>query len=114
MQRLYFNIRHDSQANHDLGLWAGQLGQKGFVFEALNLSDEPQIPADSRVLILASPQTPLLPGGRCQASCVCRSTADRSARADPEAREAAEVMEGPILRSLPAGAGSKPPLSGIG
>ena len=29
----------------------------------------------------------------CQASCVCRSTADWSAGADHEAREAAEVME---------------------
>ena len=29
-------------------------------------------------------------------------------------REAAEAMEGPTLRSPPAGAGSKPPSSGIG
>ncbi|MBE0510900.1 MAG: GldG family protein [Chromatiales bacterium] len=62
MLRGHGERRHDSQANHDLGLWAGQLAQKGFVFEALNLSAEPQIPADTRVLVLASPQTPLLPG----------------------------------------------------
>jgi len=30
------------------------------------------------------------------------------------AREAAEAMAGPTRRSLPAGAGSKPPSSGIG
>jgi len=30
------------------------------------------------------------------------------------AREATEMMEEPILRSLPAGAGFKPPSSGIG
>jgi len=53
--------------------------------------------------------------GICQAIWVRNSsTADRSAGANPEAREAAEVMGGPILRSLPAGAGSKPPSSGIG
>jgi hypothetical protein len=56
----------------------------------------------------------ILNGGVCQHSCVCRSIAEWSAGADLEARKAAEVMEETILRSLPAGAGFKPPSSGIG
>ena len=59
------------------------------------------------------PNVPLQIGG-CQGSCVCRSSADRTAGAGRDAREAAEVMEAPTLRSLPAGAGFKPPSSGIG
>lgn len=54
--------RFDGRANHDLGQWAGQLAQKGFEFRAQNLSVEPGLPEDTAVLVIASPQRPLLPG----------------------------------------------------
>lgn len=50
------------RANHDLGEWGQQLQQKGFISQALNLASTPTIPADAALLIIASPQTDLLPG----------------------------------------------------
>ena len=54
--------RFDGQANYDLSHWVGPLKQKGFQFASLNLSVELTIPADSAVLVIASPQTALLAG----------------------------------------------------
>jgi ABC-type uncharacterized transport system involved in gliding motility auxiliary subunit len=54
--------RIDGQANHDLGEWGKQMGQKGFRLESLNLGVSPAIPADTAVLVIASPQVALLPG----------------------------------------------------
>lgn len=49
-------------ANHDLGQWAQQLAAKGFKTETHNLVQNPQLPENTRVLVLAGPQLTLLPG----------------------------------------------------
>lgn len=54
--------RINGQANHDLLSWGSQLEQKGFKTQSLNLSSTTAIPANTRVLVIASPQTPYLPG----------------------------------------------------
>ncbi len=50
------------KANHDLGLWAEQLAQRGFRIQPLNLSEARSIPENTSVLILAGPAVPYLPG----------------------------------------------------
>ncbi|MDO9371009.1 MAG: Gldg family protein [Gammaproteobacteria bacterium] len=50
------------EANHDLGLWARQLEIKGLKAHALSLGANPQIPDATSVLVIAAPQTDLLPG----------------------------------------------------
>ncbi len=50
------------EANHDLSAWATHAQNKGFRLATLNLPTEPAIPAETSVLILASPQVDLLPG----------------------------------------------------
>ncbi|HET7586492.1 MAG TPA: DUF4350 domain-containing protein [Gammaproteobacteria bacterium] len=50
------------QANYDLGRFGNALVKKGFKVVTLNLSDNPQIPADTAVLVLAGPQAAYLPG----------------------------------------------------
>lgn len=54
--------RHDGQANHDMGEWGRLMQQKGFRLDSLNLSLSGEIPEDTAVLVLASPQVALLPG----------------------------------------------------
>ncbi len=49
-------------ANHDLAQWTQHLTNKGFKIQSHNLVQNPQLPANTRVLILASPQLNLLPG----------------------------------------------------
>lgn len=49
-------------ANHDLGAFGEQLRNKGFQLSRLNLSADPAIPADTAVLVIASPQVDLFPG----------------------------------------------------
>jgi len=49
-------------ANHDLGLWAQQLQQRGFYLQALNLATTTSIPDNTSVLILAGPAVAYLPG----------------------------------------------------
>jgi ABC-type uncharacterized transport system involved in gliding motility auxiliary subunit len=50
------------EANHDFSLLATQLARKGYTIEGLNLTKTSSIPANTDVLILASPKVPLLPG----------------------------------------------------
>lgn len=50
------------KANHDLGQWVQQLTAKGFKVQTHNLVQHPQLPENTRVLVLAGPQTDLLPG----------------------------------------------------
>lgn len=52
----------EGRANHDLGELGQQLKLKGFASEALNLASTPAIPASAAVLVIAGPQTDLLPG----------------------------------------------------
>jgi ABC-type uncharacterized transport system involved in gliding motility auxiliary subunit len=49
-------------ANHDLGNWVRELESKGFKAQTLQLTDTPQLPDNTRVLIIASPRADLLPG----------------------------------------------------
>ncbi len=49
-------------ANYDLGEFGEQLHANGFVSELLNLTATPVIPDDVDMLLIASPQTDLLPG----------------------------------------------------
>ncbi len=51
-----------SEANHDFSTFAAQLAGKGYRVENLNLSQTNSIPANTDVLVLASPMVPLLPG----------------------------------------------------
>lgn len=49
-------------ANHDLKLWVNELESKGFNAGTLNLSVNPQIPANTTLLVIAGPSAALLPG----------------------------------------------------
>ena len=49
-------------ANYDLGEFGRQLYINGFISQPLNLAIESQIPTDASMLLIASPQTDLLPG----------------------------------------------------
>ena len=49
-------------ANFDLGNFGEQLERKGYVLQPLNLIREPVIPANTNILVLASPRTELLEG----------------------------------------------------
>lgn len=49
-------------ANHDLGNWVQQLEAKGFKAQPHTLAKMPQLPDNTRVLIIAGPQVNLLPG----------------------------------------------------
>jgi len=52
----------NGQANHDLGNFGAELGRKGLKVQTLNLSQNPQIPDNTSLLVIASPRTDLLPG----------------------------------------------------
>ena len=49
-------------ANHDLGNWVQQLEARGFKAQAHALAQNPQLPDNTRILVLAGPQVNLLPG----------------------------------------------------
>ncbi|MCC7486551.1 MAG: GldG family protein [Burkholderiales bacterium] len=53
--------RLDGAANHDLGEFGRQLRQKGFRVGALNLGVAQEVPANAALLVIATPQTDLLP-----------------------------------------------------
>lgn len=52
----------DGRANHDLGEFGKQLVKKGFKINALNLAIAQDVPTNTSVLIIASPQVDLLKG----------------------------------------------------
>ncbi len=52
----------DRQANFDLSTWAGELHKRGFKTRALALTESPQIPANTAILVIAGPRVRLLPG----------------------------------------------------
>ncbi len=49
-------------ANHDFGSWVQQLEDKGFKAQTHTLAQNPQLPDNSSLLVLAGPQVDLLPG----------------------------------------------------
>lgn len=50
------------KANYDLGDWGRQLHARGFKFRSINLGEVNTIPANTSVLVIASPQVRLLTG----------------------------------------------------
>lgn len=55
--------RHpDKEANFAIGLWAQALRDQGFVIETANLASSGQIPDNTDLLIIASPEQAWLPG----------------------------------------------------
>lgn len=50
------------QANHDLGDFGAALERKGLNVQTLNLTQNPQIPDNISLLVIAGPQSDLLPG----------------------------------------------------
>lgn len=50
------------QANHDLGNFGADLQRKGLKVQTLNLAQNPQIPDNTSLLVIASPQVALLAG----------------------------------------------------
>ena len=51
-----------SDANHDFSEFATRLASQGYTIENLNLTEVSSIPQNTDVLVIASPQVPLLPG----------------------------------------------------
>jgi ABC-type uncharacterized transport system involved in gliding motility auxiliary subunit len=49
-------------ANHDLGRFGQQLERKGYILQSLNLVKTQSIPANTRILVIASPRTEFLEG----------------------------------------------------
>jgi ABC-type uncharacterized transport system involved in gliding motility auxiliary subunit len=52
----------DRQANFDLSDWANHLRKQGFLTRSLSLSETTSIPSNTSVLVIAGPQSNLLPG----------------------------------------------------
>ena len=52
----------DRQANFDLSTWSAQLAKRGFKTRSVALGETPKIPENTTVLVIAGPQTSLLPG----------------------------------------------------
>ncbi len=52
----------EGEANHDLGAWGRYLSQRGYQLRALSLVEAGDVPANTSVLIIASPTVALLPG----------------------------------------------------
>ena len=50
------------RANHDLSDWSTQLQSKGLKVQSINLAETPQLPSNTSILVIASPQVNLLPG----------------------------------------------------
>ncbi len=50
------------QGNHDYGLWAQQLAQRGLPSQTINLATAGQIPESTALLVIAGPQVEYLPG----------------------------------------------------
>ncbi len=53
--------RHDGEANHDLGAFGRVLGERGLKLTVLNLASAQRVPDNTAVLVIASPQSALLP-----------------------------------------------------
>jgi ABC-type uncharacterized transport system involved in gliding motility auxiliary subunit len=54
----------NGEANHDLGTFSGELMKKGYRIQSLELASALQIPSNTALLVIASPQTGFLAGER--------------------------------------------------
>jgi ABC-type uncharacterized transport system involved in gliding motility auxiliary subunit len=66
-RRLLFLAGHgernpNGRADHDYLGWAEQLRSKGIAVERINLVESPEIPPEAAALVIAAPQSDLLPG----------------------------------------------------
>lgn len=66
-RRLLFLAGHgernpDGRADHDYQVWAGQLRSKGIDSARINFAETPVIPPEAVALVIAAPQSALLPG----------------------------------------------------
>ena len=52
----------EGAANHDWGAFGRELKAKGYAFSPINLTTHPAVPDNASLLVVASPQVPLLPG----------------------------------------------------
>lgn len=52
----------DREANFDVSTWAAQLKKRGLKTRTLSLAENPQVPENTSVLVVAGPQTRLLAG----------------------------------------------------
>jgi ABC-type uncharacterized transport system involved in gliding motility auxiliary subunit len=52
----------DRQANFDLSTWSGELGKRGFKTRTLSLGENPRIPENTAVFVIAGPRARLLAG----------------------------------------------------
>lgn len=52
----------DAQTNHDFGVWGAQMQKRGLKTRSLSLSENPQVPQNTAVLVIADPQVRLLAG----------------------------------------------------
>ena len=48
--------------DHDLSNWVGELKDSGFEVQSLNFGEQPNLPENAKVLVIASPRNELLPG----------------------------------------------------
>ncbi len=91
------------QANHDLGVWAQHLKQRGYHFRPVNLAETHAVPDNTSVLIIAGPQSPFLPG---EVNIVLHYLDDGGNLlwlADPGATQGLDVLAARYGVSLPAG-----------
>ncbi len=66
-RRLLFLSGHgernpDGRADHDYLAWAAQVRERGIAVDRINLVEAPAIPQDIAALVIAAPQSALLPG----------------------------------------------------
>ena len=54
--------RADGRGNHDLGDFATQLREEGFVLEGIDLATHPTLPENTQALVLTNPELALFPG----------------------------------------------------
>ena len=77
----------EGNANHDLGAFGEELERKGYTVQSLNLTATPDIPRNTSVLVIASPQRNLLAGEIAQIEAYLDQGGNLLWFTEPEARE---------------------------
>ena len=84
--------RVDRDANFDLSKWSEQLQQRGFRTRSLSLAENPQIPKNTSVLVIAGPQVELLKGETKEIIRFVKSGGNLLWLAEPEARQGLDAL----------------------
>lgn len=79
-------------ANHDLDTWVNHLAGKGFMTQGHNLAQQARLPANTRVLVVASPQLGLLAGEVAVLKDYLAAGGNLLWLTDPESRIAHDVL----------------------